>query len=221
MRIHEIIETLEGLQNEGKRLFVTSSFQTHSIPLLHIIARSGLSIPIYCLNTGFLFPETLKFRDELATRYGLDMRTVSSEVPKSQQRDANGNFYFTSDPDYCCHINKVLPTQHLLKDHDVWVNGVRADQNANRKRLEVFAPAGFGATRFHPMLDWTARDIYAYIREHDLPAHPLDGEGYMSIGCEPCTRKMVPGDPRSARWFGMNKTECGLHTELVGDKKTE
>lgn len=214
-RVQEIIETLRSLVNEGKTLFVTSSFQTHSIPLLHIVGRSGLNIPIYCLNTGYLFPETLKFRDELAERYGLDMRTVSSEVPMSQQKDANGNFLFTSDPDRCCHINKVVPTQKLLMEYDVWVNGVRADQNANRRTLDTFVPAGHGAVRYHPMLQWTGRDIYAYIAKHDLPPHPLDSEGYVSIGCEPCTRKVVPGDPRQARWFGMNKTECGLHTELV------
>ena len=214
-RVHEIIETLSSLVNEGKTLFVTSSFQTHSIPLLHIVGRSGLNIPIYCLNTGYLFPETLKFRDELAERYSLDIRTVSSEVPMSRQKDANGNFLFTSDPDRCCHINKVVPTQKLLMEYDVWVNGVRADQNANRKTLDKFAPAGHGALRYHPMLQWTGRDIYAYISKHDLPPHPLDSEGYVSIGCEPCTRKVVPGDPRQARWFGMNKTECGLHTELV------
>lgn len=214
-RVSEIIANLRRMRDEGKSMFVTSSFQTHSIPLLHLVSRSGLDIPIYCLNTGYLFPETLKFRDELAERYGLDIRTIKSEVPMSQQKDANGNMLFASDPDRCCHINKVEPTQKLLREYDVWVNGVRADQNANRKTLKTYAEAGFGAMRYHPMLEWTGREVYAYISKHGLPSHPLDDAGYMSIGCEPCTRKVVPGDPRQARWFGMNKTECGLHTELV------
>ena len=215
MQVEEIIENLNKLHSEGKTLFVTSSFQTHSIPLVHIIARSNLDIPVYCLNTGFLFPETLAFKDRLATEFGIEIWSIYSDIPKSRQRDAQGNMLFTSNPDYCCHINKVKPTESLLKTTDIWVNGVRRDQNTNRKNMKTFQPAGHGAMRFHPMLEWTGKDIFDYIRKHDLPRHPLDEAGYRSIGCEPCTRKSLATDPREARWFGMNKTECGLHTDLV------
>ena len=218
MRVEEIIENFENLLAQGKKLFSTSSFQTHSIPLIHIIARSGLDIPVYILNTGYLFPETLAFKDQIAREFGIEIRSVSSSIPKIQQRDAQGNMLFTSDPDYCCYINKVKPTEDLLKVHDVWVNGVRRDQNANRATMQTFQPAGFGAMRFHPMLEWSGKEIYDYIRKNNLPRHPLDDKGYVSIGCEPCTRKATSGDPRAARWFGMNKTECGLHTELVEKK---
>ncbi len=215
MSVEETIETLQKLHDEGKSLFLTSSFQTHSIPLLHIVGRTDLDIPIYCLNTGFLFPETLAFKDELAERFNITIKSTFSDIPKIQQRDVAGNFLFTSNPDYCCHINKVKPTEILLKTHDIWINGVRADQNANRKNMKTFQPAGHGAIRFHPMLDWSGKDIFDYIRKHHLPRHPLEEAGYSSIGCEPCTRKALPNDPREARWFGLNKTECGLHTELV------
>lgn len=218
MRVEEIIETLHDLHREGKSLFLTSSFQTHSIPLIHIVSRAKLGIPVYCLNTGFLFPETLAFKDQLVGLFNIEIKSTFSEIPKIQQRDAQGNFLFTSDPDYCCHINKVKPTENLLKTHDIWINGVRADQNANRKNMKTFQPAGHGAMRFHPMLDWSGKDVFAYIREHNLPRHPLDDAGYSSIGCEPCTRKALPDDPREARWFGLNKTECGLHTELIENK---
>lgn len=218
MSVEEIIDTLHKLHTEGKSLFLTSSFQTHSIPLVHIVAQSGLDIPVYCLNTGFLFPETLAFRDELARIFEIEIKSIYSEIPKIQQRDAEGNFYFASNPDYCCHINKVQPTQRLLETYDVWINGVRADQNANRRNMKTFQPAGHGAMRYHPMLDWDGKAIFDYIKKHDLPRHPLDDAGYSSIGCEPCTRKALPNDPREARWFGMNKTECGLHTELVETK---
>lgn len=218
MGVEEIIENFENLLAQGKKLFSTSSFQTHSIPLIHIIARSGLDIPVYMLNTGYLFPETLAFKDQIAREFGIEIHSVTSDIPKIQQRDAQGNMLFTSDPDYCCYINKVKPTEDLLKVHDIWVNGVRRDQNANRAKMDTFQPAGFGAMRFHPMLEWSGKEIYDYIRKHSLPRHPLDDKGYVSIGCEPCTRKATAGDPRAARWFGMNKTECGLHTELVEKK---
>jgi phosphoadenosine phosphosulfate reductase len=218
MTTEKIIQELRKHDEAGKKMFLTSSFQTHSIPLLHIISRSQLSIPIYCLNTGFLFPETLLFKDELANRYNLDIREITSSTPKHQQRDKQGNFFFASNPDYCCHLNKVEPTSRLLDKYDIWINGVRADQNANRRSMKTYQDAGKGAMRFHPILDWSSKDIYAYIKEFDLPRHPLDSQGYNSIGCEPCTRKSLNDDPRAARWFGLNKTECGLHTELVEKK---
>src|SRR5690606_38040739 len=126
-----------------------------------------------------------------------------------------GQFYFTSDPDRCCFLNKTQPMEPLLIGYDVWINGIRADQNANRKDMLSEQPASHGAVRFHPMLDWSGKKIFEYINEHNLPRHPLEDKGYMSIGCEPCTRKIDLSNDRSGRWFGMNKTECGLHTDLV------
>ncbi len=221
MKVTEIIKTLRKLSlDEGKSLFATSSLQSHSIPLLHIIARSEVEIPVYCLNTGFLFPETLAFKDALSERLGIHIQTISSETPRHLQRDRLGNCYFTSNPDYCCHLNKVEPTARLLEKYHVWVNGVRADQNLNRRNMKRFQSTNQGAMRYHPMLDWTAREIFDYIRKHDLPRHPLDSQGYTSIGCEPCTRKTDLNDPRAARWFGLSKTECGLHTDLIANDKT-
>ena len=103
----------------------------------------------------------------------------------------------------------------LLQQYDVWISGVRKDQNANRSQFEYEQKGKHNTLRFHPMLEWSARLIWQYIREHQLPKHPLETQGYLSIGCEPCTRKPSAED-RDGRWFGMNKTECGLHTDLVG-----
>jgi phosphoadenosine phosphosulfate reductase len=215
MKEKRIIDTLKSISDEGKSMFVTSSFQTHSIPLLHIIAQSGIEIPVYCLNTGFLMPETLAFASEVSKQLGFDVHQVYSATPKHQQRDGNGNFFFTSNPDYCCHINKVEPTSRLLDRFDIWVNGIRADQNLNRRSMKEFQKAGERSMRYHPMLDWSNKEVYDYIKAHNLPRHPLESQGYLSIGCEPCTRKTNLNDPREARWFGLSKTECGLHTELA------
>ena len=104
----------------------------------------------------------------------------------------------------------------LLAEYDIWINGIRADQNSNRKSMREEEEAPFDSIRYHPMLAWTNKMIFDYIREFDLPRHPLDKEGYTSIGCEPCTRKPdLEMMERESRWFGMNKTECGLHTELI------
>jgi phosphoadenosine phosphosulfate reductase len=186
--------------------------------MLHMISQIDKSIPVVFLNTGFLFPQTIAYKDLIADIYGLEVITVASATPRSMQKDNAGRFLFASDPDYCCHINKVLPMEPILRSHDVWINGVRADQNANRSKMKEEQRTPQGAMRYHPMLPWTNKMIWAYIKEFDIPRHPLEAEGYSSIGCEPCTRKVDPSahtDERMARWFGMNKTECGLHTELI------
>ena len=215
MDFENIKKKLEQYKAEGKKMFTTSSFQSHSLVLLHIISRIDNTIPVYFINTGFLFPETIQFKDQIAKEFGLHIVDAKSSVPKAQQKDSKGNFLFTSDPDYCCFLNKVQPLEGILADHDVWINGVRADQSAVRKAMEIEQPAPHDVIRFHPMLDWSKPEIYKYIKEHNLPRHPLEAKGYDSIGCEPCTRKMTLGDDRSARWFGMKKTECGLNTDLV------
>ncbi len=197
-------------------MFTSSSFQTHSLVMLHIVSRIDANIKVYFLNTGYLFPETVAFKDEVAEKFGLNVVDVKPNTPKDLQRDANGRLMYTSDPDHCCYLNKTQPMEPILASHDVWINGVRADQSAVRKAMKVEQPAPFDTIRFHPMLDWTNRDIFSYIKEFDLPRHPLDSEGYASIGCEPCTRKLdIDMQEREARWYGLNKVECGLHKDLI------
>jgi phosphoadenosine phosphosulfate reductase len=216
MTFEEIKLQLSKYKSEGKSLFTTSSFQSHSLVLLHIISRIDRDIPVIFINTGYHFPATVAFKDEVASQFGLKTTDLHSSTPKYMQRDSEGRLLFTSDPDHCCYLNKTQPVDGLLRTHDVWINGVRADQSAVRKAMKVEQPAPHGAIRFHPMLDWNAKMIHAYRKEYNLPKHPLEDQGYMSIGCEPCTRKIDPEMmEREARWYGMNKVECGLHTDLV------
>ena len=216
MKFEQIKQQLEKYKGEGKKLFTTSSFQTHSLVLLHMLSRIDRSIPVYFLNTGYLFPEAVAFADEVSERFGMNLVRVNPLVPKHQQRDAEGNLLFTSDPDYCCYLNKTQPMEGVLRDYDIWINGIRAEQSRVRQAMKVEQPAPHDVLRFHPMLDWTIQEVFAYIREYNLPRHPLDAKGYVSIGCEPCTKKPDPDmQEREARWYGMNKTECGLNTDLV------
>ena len=216
MNFEGIQEKIAQYKNEGKSLFTSSSFQSHSLVMLHIISRIDKTIPVYFINTGYHFPETVKFKDHITALFGLNTIDLKSEVPKHMQRDSEGRLLFTSDPDHCCYLNKTQPMDSALRSHDVWINGVRADQSSVRAAMKVEQPAPNNTIRFHPMLDWSAKMIWQYQKEYNLPTHPLEEKGYVSIGCEPCTRRLDPGmQEREARWYGLKKVECGLHTELV------
>ena len=215
MTVHEIHEQLMKYQKANKKIFVTSSFQTHSIPLLHILKNANVDIDVLFINTGFHFPETVSFKDKIGKLLNINIIDVRSQVSKSQQLDEDGHFYYASDSDFCCFLNKTQPLEPYLMQYDVWISGVRANQSTERKNMKTEQEAPFNTTRFHPMLDWTQKQIYNYRIKHNLPEHPLDKEGYQSIGCAPCTRKFDINDERNARWFGQNKTECGLHKDLI------
>ena len=187
--------------------------------LLHILSESTIDIPVYFINTGYHFPETITYKEQMTESLGLTVIDVGSETPKAMQKDAGGRLLFASDPDCCCYLNKTQPMDKVLRKYDVWINGVRGDQNQFRKQLDTVEAAPHGSVRFHPMLDWSIKDVFNYIKEFNIPRHPLDARGYLSIGCEPCTRKRHPEiDEREARWYGLNKTECGLHTDLIERK---
>lgn len=216
--VDRIAEELGAYRARGLRLFATSSFQTNSLVLLHLLARFAPEVPVFFLNTGFHFPETLAFRRKLAQDMGLDVRDVLSPVSRDQQRGLDGRLLFTSDPDRCCHINKVLPLDPVIATHDVWVNGIRGSQTANREAMGRESRGRHGVLRYHPIIDWNSRMVHEYIEEHSLPRHPLESDGYVSVGCVPCTRRVYddPGiggslDDRGGRWAGLKKTECGLH----------
>lgn len=211
-------EKIEEYSSNKLNVFASSSFQTHSIPMLHILSLIDNSIPVHFLNTGYHFPETLNYRDQIKSEFNLDIINLESPISRIRQKDSRGNLMYTSDPDQCCYFNKTLPMEPVLKEKDVWITGIRKDQNENRSNFEFEIKGAHNTVRFHPMLNWSKQMIWHYIKKHNLPRHPLESSGYISIGCEPCTRKMTFDDinEREGRWQGMKKTECGLHTELLG-----
>lgn len=218
MNVSQIKAKIEEYKEQGKTLFTSSSFQTHSIPLLHILSQIDRTIPVYFLNTGYHFPETLTFRDMITNMLGINTINLKPETPKIMQLDPDGKLLFTSDPEHCCFLNKTQPMEQVMLQYDVWINGIRGDQNANRNSMKSEQTAKYGIIRFHPIIDWTNKEIFEYRKKYNLPEHPLEAQGYLSIGCEPCTRKLDPDmDEREARWYGLNKTECGLNTDLVNN----
>ena len=215
-RARDFHDRVKSYQNKGLRVFATSSFQTQSLPLLHMVSGLETSIPIYVTNTGFLFPETLSFINRLRREYSLDVRSIYSDVPMSGQRDHKGSFYYASDPNYCCNINKTLPLKKVIEGHDIWINGVRKDQSNFRAELSETEETEQGCKRVHPMLEWTAKDVFYYRKVFDLPKHPLDESGFASIGCQPCTKlDFCEQYSRNGRWAGQNKNECGIVSDLI------
>lgn len=211
MDIQCIEQKISSYRAQGRRLFATSSFQTYSVVLLHVLSRIDKSLPIYFINTGFHFPETIEYKDRVSRMLGINVINLLPHVPKSMQTNAFGNLMFTYDPDYCCYLNKVQPVEALLEQYDVWINGVRSRQNAIRRNFREEEATRHATLRYHPLLQWTDQDMDSYIAAFDLPVHPLEEKGYKSIGCEPCTRPVNGVDARDSRWAGMKKTECGLH----------
>ena len=194
---------------------VVSSFGAESAVLLHLIAQIDPSVPVLFLETGKHFPETLAYRDLLVERLGLtDLRNLTPDPIALAKKDESG-LRWSYDPDGCCEIRKVEPLARALADFDATITGRKAFQaqtRANLPRFEIDNSDAQGRLKINPLITWTAADLAAYIEKHDLPPHPLVAEGYPSIGCSPCTSKVAPGeDPRSGRWRGWDKTECGIH----------
>ncbi|MEP5937204.1 MAG: phosphoadenylyl-sulfate reductase [Erythrobacter sp.] len=216
-------EMLQSVIKDGLAGQVTtvSSFGAESAVLLHLIAQVDPDLPVLFLETGKHFPETLAYRDQLVAQIGLT--NVINLYPEAQDlasKDETG-LRWSYDPDGCCDIRKVKPLAKALADYDASFTGRKSFQSATRAnlpRFEVDTSDKQGRLKINPLIDWSAEDIDAYFAEHDLPRHPLIDQGYPSIGCGPCTHKVAPGeDPRSGRWKGWDKTECGIHTPLGED----
>lgn len=211
-----------GWQTFGPYIAVSSSFQTQSVPLLHLISQVCPEMMVIFLDTGFHFPETLAFRDELQARFQLNLVVVRPTIEKRQLVARYGEGLYRRDPDLCCYINKVEPMQRVLDGLYAWISGVRRDQNRLRQSLPILELESTGLLKIHPLLNWSKQQLWAYIDQHQLPAHPLFEKGYPSIGCAPCTRPVFAGeDDRAGRWAGQTKTECGLHFNMAPKKEDD
>lgn len=197
----------------GPEVAVSSSFQTQSVPLLHMVGRVAPDMRVLFLDTGFHFQETLAFRDRLVARFGLNLEILTARGGAEGFRARHGPLYRT-DPDLCCYLNKIEPLRYAQEDLVAWIAGIRRDQTPYRRHIEIVSRSRGGLYKICPLANWTSVDVESYLRDHDLPEHPLTSAGYRSIGCAPCTQPVAPGEEdRSGRWRGEAKTECGLHLE--------
>ncbi|BAS29167.1 phosphoadenylyl-sulfate reductase [Limnochorda pilosa] len=216
-----------AVEQLGKGLVVSSSFgNPEGTALLHMVAQVDPSVPVAWVNTGFLFPETVAFQERLSRRLGLRVVEVVPRLTPEEQAARYGDDLWARDPDLCCRIRKVEPLFTLLQGYDAWMTAIRRGQTEARTgarvveehHLQPVHPVGPGRTitKINPLAGWSRQQVWAYLDAHDLPYNPLLDEGYPSLGCVQCTRRVAPAgarvDDRSGRWWGSQKTECGLHT---------
>jgi len=194
------------------KIALVSSFGTESAILLHMIARVDPATPVIFLDTGKLFPETLAYRDALVARLGLTgVRNIRPSGGQLAAWDPDGRLW-EKDVDLCCAIRKTNPLDGALEGFEAWITGRKRSQAGTRANMNVVETGPDGRVTVNPLAFWDDARIEAYFERYDLPRHPLQAEGYTSIGCATCTLKPRAGqDKRSGRWAGLDKTECGIH----------
>ncbi|MBI3321798.1 MAG: phosphoadenylyl-sulfate reductase [Candidatus Omnitrophica bacterium] len=190
---------------------MTSSFGAKSAGLIHMAIQVDPRIEIRVVDTGLLFPETHQFMDELTRRFNLHLTIVKSRLDVERFKREHAHLPI-GHPDFCCSEYKVEATERALAGLCCWITGISQSDAATRAKTPFVEVLATGLTKVAPLAAWTAKQFHAYMTEHHLPYHPLWHQGYTSIGCWPCTQKPVdPNDPRSGRWAGQAKTECGIH----------
>jgi phosphoadenosine phosphosulfate reductase len=195
----------------GDDLLFTSSFGAQSGVLLHLWSVVCRHLPVTFIDTGFLFKETLVYRDDLVAKLGLNLRVVRPDIPRATFTASYGEEIQKTDPDFCCGVNKVAPISALKEAARGWVSGLRRDQTGTRANISILDVEDH-LVRIHPIASLTAADVTAYLARHGIAEHPLVARRYLSIGCAPCTRPVADGEhERAGRWAGCAKTECGLH----------
>jgi len=201
------------------QIAMSSSFQTQSMPLLHMASHIRRDVLIFFLDTGYHFWDTLIFRERIASEWKLNVLDLYRDSRWDAFARQNTRSLPVDDPDLCCFMHKVQPMQKALKDLKAWISGIRRDQTPQRAKARILELQEDGLLKINPLLNWTKADVDAYIKQHDLPVHPLLEKGYRSIGCAPCTLAIGKNaDERAGRWVGRGKIECGLHTEMFTQK---
>jgi phosphoadenosine phosphosulfate reductase len=208
----EILRWAAGVYGEDLTLSVSFG-NPEGMVLLDMLSRITGEVQVFTLDTGFLFEETVRFREEAMKRYPLALEVIAPGLTVEEQVERYGPQLYSCAPDLCCQVRKIEPQRRFLKDYGAWVTGIRRDQTVQRVSTPVVTfDEYFGVAKIAPLAAWSVDEVDEYVRRNDVPLNPLLSMGYRSIGCEPCTRPVAPGeDARAGRWPGMDKTECGLH----------
>jgi phosphoadenosine phosphosulfate reductase len=197
----------------GAAVAISSAFGVEGMAVIDIAAGVRKDFRVFTLDTEFLFPETYNLMDQVEQRYGIAIERVYSLISAEEQERVHGQALWTRNPDECCDLRKVEPLRRKLGELRAWITSIRRDQTAERASAgKIEWDEKFGLVKINPIADWSSKQVWQYIREHDVPFNPLHERNFPSIGCTHCTRAVRPGeDDRAGRWAGLSKTECGLH----------
>ncbi len=210
---HEIIAWASHRFGDG--LVMATGFGPEGIVILHIVQQVAPGTQVFYLDTDLLFPETYQLRDQLEARFGIRFTRVAPPMSVSEQNEQIAPELWATQPDQCCRIRKVEPLRTFLKDKKAWITGIRRDQTSLRANAQPIEwDKANGLVKVNPLLNWTQEQVWTYLHLFELPYNVLHTRGYPSIGCAPCTRPVMDGaDPRSGRWMGHKKVECGIHLQ--------
>ncbi|MBV8141569.1 MAG: phosphoadenylyl-sulfate reductase [Verrucomicrobia bacterium] len=208
----------------GRTAAIGTSFQGAGLVTIHHAVAAGLPLPVFTLDTGLLFPETLELKTRLEAYFGIVIEALVPERTVEQQAQDFAPQLWLSNPDLCCTLRKVEPLQKKLNQLDAWIAGLRREQSTRRANIKVLELYEFDRLReknivkVHPLARWSRDQVWEYVRRHGIPYNALMDRGFRSIGCHPCTSVVISGqDERAGRWTGFDKNECGIHT-FLGDK---
>lgn len=206
----------EAIKRYAPKIVLACSFGAEDVALVDMVHRIDPAIPLFYLDTDFLFPETYATRDRIIQQYALQpaqVLQVRSLLTPDQQAAQYGQALWSNEPDRCCQLRKVEPLTCVLKGYEAWITGIRRDQSPTRANAGLIEWDGkFQLVKVNPLARWTWADVWTYIKVYEVPYNPLHDQNYPSIGCTHCTAPVAPGeDPRAGRWKTFTKTECGLH----------
>jgi phosphoadenosine phosphosulfate reductase len=202
-----------GFDNFAPSIVMATGFGPEGIVLMHLVSQIRPETIVFYLDTDLLFAHTYELRDELVKRLGVRFERVHSGISLPEQALRHGDALWNRDPDSCCQIRKVIPQRAFLANYHAWITGIRRDQTAFRANTALVEwDYANKMVKLNPLAAWTSDQVWEHIRANELPYNPLHDYGYPSIGCWTCTKQVAPGeDPRSGRWAGREKTECGIH----------
>lgn len=204
-----------AVEKYAPKFTMATAFGPEGMVILHLLSQIDRTTPVFNLDTGYQFQETLDLRDEVARRYGIEVELKKPETTVAEYEAQHGGPLYKTNPDQCCFDRKVKVLEKAVVGFQAWASAIRRDQSPDRAKAPIVGwDKKFRLVKISPLANWTKSQVWQHITEHNVPYNPLHDNGYTSIGCWPCTRSVMIGeDERAGRWSGFAKTECGLHSQ--------
>ncbi len=203
-----------AVKRYAPKFTMATAFGPEGMTIIHMLAEIAPETPIFNLDTGYQFKETLELREEVKRRYGIAVELKQPAQTVAEYEATNGGPVYSHDPNRCCFDRKLSVLTRAARGFDAWASAIRRDQSPDRAKAPIVGwDKKFGLVKIGPLANWTKKDVWGLITAENIPYNPLHDQGYTSVGCWPCTRSVLPGeDERAGRWSGFAKTECGLHS---------